>query len=268
MRTSLRPDAHSGALFLPIARELGRGSECRAAGAPLGRVHRRAHPSRRAAPRPHPAPGRSPSLGERGWRAPKVGIAVCAALTLARGTALAPFTRQLRSTSERRLSNHRTGTGVLEKTKTLPRMARWAGLVLLISGLLVAVAGSLCACIPEDAGRTAEARAVAAALWTAVTSQANDACGSAMPVAAAFRRVGLDSAGSTTPPRWRIIEGVTSTLTADCATGAYALAGDGFTVAGTAKDVSAIRVKLSDAAASPPPQFQCSTNAGSTWVNC
>ena len=98
--------------------------------------------------------------------------------------------------------------------------------------------------------------------------QANADCGSAVSVAAAFRRAGLDSTGSTTPPRWRIIEGANSTLTADCATGAYTLAGDGFTVGGTAKDVSAIRVKLSYAAASPPPRPQCSTDAGRAWVNC
>ena len=96
---------------------------------------------------------------------------------------------------------------------------------------------------------------------TAVTHQANADCGSAVAIAAAFRGAGLDPAGSTTPPRWRIVEGANSTLTADCATGAYTLAGDGFTVAGTAKDVSAIRVKLS-AAAPAPPRLQCSTNAG------
>jgi hypothetical protein len=157
---------------------------------------------------------------------------------------------------------------VLEMAKTLPRMARWAGLVLLISGFLFVVAASIGPCIWGGAPRTAEARAVAGSLWTAVTSQANDACGSAIPVATAFRRAGLDSTGSTTLPRWRIIDGANSTLTADCGTGAYAVAGDGFTVAGTAKDVSAIRVKLSDAAASPAPHLQCSTNAGRTWVNC
>ena len=148
-------------------------------------------------------------------------------------------------------------------TKTLPRRARWAGLVLLI-GLLFVVAMYFRLNL-GGAPRTAEAKAVAGSLLTAVTTQANADCGSAVAIAAAFRGAGLDPAGSTTPPRWRIIEGANSTLTADCATGAYTLAGDGFTVVGTTKDVSAIRVKLSYAAASLPPRLQCSTNAGHTW---
>lgn len=116
--------------------------------------------------------------------------------------------------------------------------------------------------------RTVEAKAVAGALWTAMTSHALSACGTRTAVAAGFPRVGLDASGATTPQRWQVV-GAGNTLIVDCATGAYAVSGEVFTVAGTASDVSAIRVKLTYAAsASPPSRLTCSTNSGDVWVDC
>jgi len=139
---------------------------------------------------------------------------------------------------------------------------------LLIVGILVTGATPVYLGYTQEA-RIAEAKTVAGALWTAVTSRAMMACGTAVSVSAGYPNAGLDATGGTTPVRWRVVDGVNNTLTLDCASGAYAADGDVFTVSGVSSDVTTIRVKVSyAAAASPPSRLRCSTDAGSLWVDC
>jgi prepilin-type N-terminal cleavage/methylation domain-containing protein len=155
-------------------------------------------------------------------------------------------------------------------------------IVILIVGILAAVATPLYLGYVKDA-KTAEAKAVAGSLWTAMQSQAIATCGTAATVQSAFAKAGLSSAGESTPARWTAGGGA-NTLTVNCANGAYtAGAGGGeggsgegsgggtglFTVTGTATDVSFVRVRLVyNAGSNPPAKLQCSTDSGSNFSDC
>ena len=76
-------------------------------------------------------------------------------------------------------------------------------IVILIVGILAAVATPLYLGYIKDA-KTAEAKAVAGSLWTAVQSNAIGSCGTAVTVADAYPKAGLTSAGATTPARWSV----------------------------------------------------------------
>jgi len=142
-------------------------------------------------------------------------------------------------------------------------------IVVLIVGILAAVATPLYLGYIKDA-KTAEAKAVAGSLWTAVQSQAIGNCGVAGAVTGGYPKSGLTAGGATTPARWSVSAGGANTLTVDCTTGAYtASASPLFTIAGDATDVSFVNVRLTyTAAGTPPSQLQCSTDGGTSFVNC
>jgi prepilin-type N-terminal cleavage/methylation domain-containing protein len=142
-------------------------------------------------------------------------------------------------------------------------------IVILIVGILAAVATPLYLGYIKDA-KAAEAKGVAAALWTAVQGAAISHCGIATKVTEAYAKAGLTSAGATTPARWRV-EGAQE-VTVACADGAIS-PGNGtlFTLQGTSDDVSFVRVRLvydSAATTKPPAQLECSTDSGNSWVSC
>ena len=142
-------------------------------------------------------------------------------------------------------------------------------IVILIVGVLAAVATPLYLGYIKDA-KTAEAKAVAGALWTAVQSNAIAACGSASTVSDAYPKAGLDSAGATTPARWSINFGGSSTLTVNCTTSAFAAStANLFSLKGDTSDVDFVRVRLHyDPADTPPSRLRCSTDSGGTFVDC
>ncbi len=139
--------------------------------------------------------------------------------------------------------------------------------VLMIIGVLAAAASPIYLGYVRDA-KTTEAKGVAAALWTAVTTNALSACGAPATVAAGYPKAGLDTTGSTVPARWSATGGSNS-ITTDCATGAITPDGDVFTIIGVATDISEVRVKFVYAASgTPPSRLRCSTNAGSSFGDC
>jgi prepilin-type N-terminal cleavage/methylation domain-containing protein len=143
-------------------------------------------------------------------------------------------------------------------------------IVILIVGILAAVATPLYLGYVKDA-KTAEAKAVAGSLWTAVQSQAIAGCGTATTVKSAFAKAGMGADGNSTPARWSAGAG-DGTLTVNCATGGYTASGgtDGvFEVAGTVTDVNFVRVRLVyNAASNPPAKLQCSTDSGDSYSDC
>jgi len=144
-------------------------------------------------------------------------------------------------------------------------------IVILIVGILAAVATPLYLGYIRDA-KTAEAKAVAGALWTAVQSNAIGTCGVASAVQDAFPKAGLTAGGATNPVRWTVIGGA-NTLTVACADGTYTPSTGNnalFTVSGDPKatDISFIQVQFQyDSTTNPPGQLKCSTD-GKTFVAC
>ena len=142
-------------------------------------------------------------------------------------------------------------------------------IVILIVGILAAVATPLYLGYIKDA-KTAEGKAVAGSVWTAVQSAAIGRCDVAVPITEAYPKAGLTAAGATipAPARWTV-GGGTGTVTVACATGAMTLTSPVFTVTGTASDVNFIRVQMNYVATdNPPARLRCSTDSGSTFVDC
>ena len=144
-------------------------------------------------------------------------------------------------------------------------------IVILIVGILAAVATPLYLGYIKDA-KTAEAKAVAGSLWTAVQSNAIGACNSDSKVSDGFPKAGLPG-GSTSDGRWSVSAGSDNTLKVDCTTGGYTASNSPlFTIRGTAAatDVSFIRVSLVyTSGGTPPTKLQCSTDGGSSApVDC
>ena len=141
-------------------------------------------------------------------------------------------------------------------------------LVVFILAVLAAGAGPIYRGYAVDA-KTTEAKMLAGSLWTAITSRAVTACGSAAPMASIYNRAGLDATGTTVPPRWMVVAGVATSFAADCATGAFSPAGDVFMLMGLSEDVSAIRVKLSYSPVEmPQSRLLCSADAGQSFSDC
>jgi type IV pilus assembly protein PilA len=140
-------------------------------------------------------------------------------------------------------------------------------IVILIVGILAAVATPLYLGYIRDA-RSAEAKAVAGSLWSAVQSNAIGRCGVPVPVNEAFAKAGLTGAGATTPARWAVTGG-DNTVTVACADGAITAADPVFTVGGTAADVNFIQVRLAyNAAGTPPSRLECQTDPAGAFVPC
>jgi prepilin-type N-terminal cleavage/methylation domain-containing protein len=142
-------------------------------------------------------------------------------------------------------------------------------IVILIVGILAAVATPLYLGYIKDA-KTAEAKAVAGSLWTAVQSNAIGNCGVGSAVSAGYPKAGLTAGGLTTPDRWSVSAGAANTLLVDCTTGAYTpSAANLFTISGTVADVDFIQIRLNYVAGNTPPsRLQCSTDAGTSFVDC
>jgi prepilin-type N-terminal cleavage/methylation domain-containing protein len=139
-------------------------------------------------------------------------------------------------------------------------------IVILIVGILAAVATPLYLGYVKDA-KTAEAKAVAGSLWSAVQSTAIANCNNATTVSSAFAKAGLSPAGATAPARWSATGG--GALTVNCSDGAYSPNGNLFEVSGTASDVNFIRVRLVyNSGANPPSRLECSTDSGSNYSPC
>ena len=142
-------------------------------------------------------------------------------------------------------------------------------LVMLIVGILSATAGSLYLGYALDA-KTVEAKAVAGSLWTTLQMNAIALCGTGSSVTGSYPRAGLTSSGGTTPGRWSVSSGGTSTLTADCGSGAYTVSASPlFVIQGDSADVDVIQVRLAySSAGTPPSTLQCSKDSGATFVDC
>jgi len=139
-------------------------------------------------------------------------------------------------------------------------------IVILIVGILAAVATPLYLGYIKDA-KTAEAKAVAGSLWTAVQSSAIGRCGSAVPISEAYPKAGLTSTGGTNPTRWTVTAG--GDVTVACADGTISPNQTVFTVTGGPSDVSFIQVQMTyDATKSPPAKLKCSTDSGATFIEC
>ena len=140
-------------------------------------------------------------------------------------------------------------------------------IVILIVGILAAVATPLYLGYIKDA-KTAEAKAVAGSLWTAVQSNAIGRCGD---TAVTVNR-GLPEGGSHGRGRHdacALVGDGAVPVTVACADGAITLDRTVFTIGGTSSDVNFIRVRLAYAAASnPPSRLECSTDSGATFVPC
>ena len=140
--------------------------------------------------------------------------------------------------------------------------------MILIVGILAAVATPLYLGYIKDA-KTAEAKAVAGSLWTAIQSNAIASCGNAVPIKDAYQKAGLTPEGKTNPARWEVTGGA-SPVSVACVDGAITPDGTVFTIKGTTADVNFIEVKLAYAAAgTPPSRLQCNTGgSGGTFVDC
>jgi type IV pilus assembly protein PilA len=139
-------------------------------------------------------------------------------------------------------------------------------IVILIVGILAAVATPLYLGYVKDA-KTAEAKGVAGSLWTAIQSNAIGSCDTATTVASGYAKAGLTPDGLTVPARWAVTPG--GSITVACTDGKITPDEDVFTIAGTAADVTFVRVKLVYATAgTPPSRLSCSTDGGTNYVPC
>jgi type IV pilus assembly protein PilA len=134
-------------------------------------------------------------------------------------------------------------------------------IVILIVGILAAVGAPLYLGYIKDA-KTAEAKAQAGSLWTAVQSQAVANCDTSVAVSQGYAKAGFSSTGATTPARWQVTGGIANFKVA-CADGSITPNGDVFEIDGTAADVSFIKVKLVyTSGGTPPSALQCDTGTG------
>lgn len=138
-------------------------------------------------------------------------------------------------------------------------------IVILIVGILAAVATPLYLGYVRDA-KTAEAKAIAGSLWTAVQSNAIGNCGVATKITDGYNKAGLPG-GVTNPARWSVTPG--GDVTVACADGAITPDETVFTINGTAADVNFIQVQLVyKASATPPSRLRCSTDSGGNFTDC
>ena len=134
-------------------------------------------------------------------------------------------------------------------------------IVILIVGILAAVAAPIYLGYVKDA-KTAEGKAVAGSLWTALQSNAIGNCGVNSAVSQGYSKAGLTTGGATNPARWSVTDGSTNNLQVNCTDGTYtAPAGALFQIDGTVSDVSFVKIGLFfDAAATPPSVLRCTTD--------
>src|SRR5262249_38073241 len=134
-------------------------------------------------------------------------------------------------------SSHGGGSSMLTRVKALLGKGQDQGftliellIVILIVGILASVATPLYLGYVSDA-KTAEAKAIAGSLWTAVQSNAIGNCGVATKITDGYNKAGLPG-GVTNPARWSVTPG--GDVTVACADGAITPDETVFTINGTA----------------------------------
>ena len=139
-------------------------------------------------------------------------------------------------------------------------------IVVLIVGILAAVATPIYLGYIKDA-KTAEGKAIAGAVWTALQSNAIGTCGVASAVSASYPKAGLTTAGVTTPDRWSVVSGA-PTLTVSCTDGAYTASTPLlFVLQGTVADNDFIRIALHySSTGTPPSVLRCTTDSTAPTV--
>ena len=139
-------------------------------------------------------------------------------------------------------------------------------IVILIVGILAAVATPLYLGYIKDA-KTAEAKAVAGSLWTAVQSNAIGSCGNAVTIVNGLPEGG--ALGRRNDDSRPLVGGARYGTSPWRARRRHHARPDRVHDRGTTADVNFIRVRLAYAAGnSPPSRLQCSTDSGSTFVDC
>ena len=134
-------------------------------------------------------------------------------------------------------------------------------IVILIVGILAAVGAPLYLGYIKDA-KTAEGKAQAGSLWTAVQSQAVANCDTNVDVTSGYAKAGFNSSGASTPARWKVTNGIT-TFKVACADGSITPNGVVFEIDGTSSDVSFLKVRLTyTSGGTPPSSLTCDTGSG------
>jgi hypothetical protein len=117
--------------------------------------------------------------------------------------------------------------------------------------------------------RTMEGKMLAAALWSAIHTNATSVCGRAVVVSTMFAKAGLDMSGASESARWAVSHGAFNAVMVDCTTGAISPNGDIFTLRGQAEEVRAFGVKLTyTAATAHAVQFHCTSDGGDSFSEC
>jgi len=133
-------------------------------------------------------------------------------------------------------------------------------IVILIVGILASVAMPLYLGYVSDA-KTAEAKSLIGAMWTAMRGCAQVNAGVACDAGAQFGRIGLDTNGDTPDGRWRIRPG--DTVTMDPISSVYTLSLLIEAQGAATTDVAGIVVELEyDIGQSPPGRFFCTAGGG------
>jgi len=133
-------------------------------------------------------------------------------------------------------------------------------IVILIVGILAAVAMPLYLGYVADA-KTAEAKSLIGAMWTAMRGCAQVSAGTACPANNQFGRIGLDVNGDTPDGRWRIRPG--DTVTMNPATSVYTLAAGVLATGALGTDVDGVLVELEyNVGVTPPGRFFCTAGGG------
>jgi len=161
------------------------------------------------------------------------------------------------------MTNHKEKEGILINQ----RKKKQAGftliellIVILIVGILAAVAMPLYLGYVADA-KTAEAKSLIGAMWTAMRGCAQVNAGTACLASSQFGRIGLNGSGVTPDGRWTIRPGDTVTMSAT--TSVYTLAAGVLATGGVGTDVAGILVELRyNATLRPPGSFLCTAGGG------
>src|SRR5262245_33862975 len=134
-------------------------------------------------------------------------------------------------------------------------------IVILIVGILAAVGAPLYLGYIKDA-KTAEGKAQAGSLWTAVQSNGVANCDTTVNVTSGYAKSGFTSGGLSTPQRWKVTNPAANFKVA-CTDGSMTPNGDLFIIAGDAGDVSFLKVKLVySSTGTPPSTLLCDTGTG------
>ncbi len=135
-------------------------------------------------------------------------------------------------------------------------------IVLLIVAILAGVAAPLYVGYARE-GRTAEAKGIVHALWTALQGCAQFSFGSPCVVRQHYGRAGIDSSGNTFDGRWTVAAGGDNTLTLNTAiTTLQASASPLITLSGQASDNTGLSVQYIWDNAQLSGSFMCDTGAG------